>query len=575
MNSNLLEIEKLRLLTNNSSHIANNDSHVASNNTHIVRGINLHIKRGEVVGLVGESGSGKSMTAAAVMGLLPQNIQTKGKIIFNGNNLLDYSEKQMLSLRGNKMTMIFQEPLAALNPLHTIGKQIGEAITAHSGKGNWRDTPGLTKKLNHLLSRVDLDEDIAMKYPHQISGGQRQRVLIAIMMANKPQLLIADEPTTALDASLRVQMINLLCSLCSEEGSSLLLITHDISIVERFTDRVYVMHEGRILEEGESVKTLNRPKHPWTKRLLAARKLGKAPIIRKSSDLLEVSQLAVNYPIRRGILRRLHGHTHALHPVDFKLAVGQTLGVIGESGSGKSSMALGLSRLLKDDEWSGQVTLSLPDLYTEKVHLHELNGEKLRAFRPSVQMIFQDPFSSLNPRLTIRQSIAEGLHLLKTPSILSASSKKGATTASQKQSPQSELLQVKQAMRQAQLDVKLMDKYPQALSGGQRQRAAIARALIMKPRLLILDEPTSSLDATVQAEIVNLLRTLQNDHNLSYIFITHDIGLALALSHQALILKNGKVVEKGLAASILTNPKSAYGRQLLQAHKLPRKQLGK
>lgn len=538
---NLLELDKLSLLPRQGPPI--------------VRNISMSIAKGEAVGLVGESGSGKSMTATAIMGLLPTTMQTKGKIIFNGCDLLNASAKEMQDLRGQAMTMIFQEPLASLNPLHTIGRQIGEAIKTNVAKINDKQ---LTKRKNYFIRRVGLTVDMLSKYPHQLSGGQRQRVLMAIMIVHKPKLLIADEPTTALDASLRVQMLQLLSSLCAEEGSALLLITHDINMVESFTNRVYVMHGGRVLEEGKSKVLLRKPGHPWTKRLLAARKLGKAHPVRESTKLLQVSNLAVHYPIRKGILKRLQGHTAALKPLSFDLLLGQTLGIIGESGSGKSSLALALMRLLKDDEWSGQINLHLPDPNTGDIKshkFHRLKGRDLRKLRPMIQMIFQDPFSSLNPRLTIRQSIAEGLGLLNVQNKARRLTSKVATA------------QVKQAMIQAQLDTKLIDKYPQFLSGGQRQRAAIARALIMKPRLLILDEPTSSLDATVQAEIVDLLRTLQKEYQLSYIFITHDIGLALAVSHQAMILKNGKVCEEGSAKTILTKPTSSYGRQLLQAHK--------
>ncbi|MBE8182976.1 MAG: ABC transporter ATP-binding protein [Candidatus Portiera sp.] len=534
----------------------NNISLLPANAPPIVKDISMGIAKGEAVGLVGESGSGKSMTAAAIMGLLPETMQIKGKILFNGDNLLNASAKEKQKLRGKKMAMIFQEPLASLNPLHTVGRQIGEAIKVHANK---QGEEKFSQKIKTLLGKVNLDQDVSIKYPHQLSGGQRQRVLMAIMIAHKPQLLIADEPTTALDASLRVQMLKLLCSLCAESGTSLLLITHDISMVENFTERVYVMHGGQIIEEGKSDKLLKSPRHPWTKRLLAARKLGKASVAGKSKKLLQVSKLAVHYPIRKGILRRLQGYTHALKPLSFELAKGETLGILGESGSGKSSMAMALMRLLKDDEWNGEIYLSLPDVAsksTKQYQLHDIKGKELRYLRPVVQMIFQDPFSSLNPRLTIKQSIAEGLHLMNI-----GHKKKGMSN-------QTELQKVKQVMRQVQLDTKLIDKYPQFLSGGQRQRAAIARALIMQPHLLILDEPTSSLDATVQSEIVDLLRTLQKEHQLSYIFITHDIGLAVALSHQAIILKNGEVVESGMANNILIKPKSSYGKQLLQAYNL-------
>lgn len=564
MKDYLLEIDKLSVAVPIPKAI-NTSTSGEPQYTTIVKGVSMNIARGEVVGLVGESGSGKSMTAAAVMGLLSNNIELKGKITLNGDNLLAASEKKKQSLRGKKMAMIFQEPLASLNPLHTVARQIGEAINTHAPNKAFGDKTSKSKTykqgINQILKRVGLEQSIGLKYPHQLSGGQRQRVLMAIMIVNKPQLLIADEPTTALDASLRVQMLELLCSLCSENNTALLLITHDIKMVENFSQRVYVMHEGKILEEGKSAKVLKSPKHPWTKRLLSARKLGKAAPLKKlpqkSSQLLEVSNLQVHYPIRKGILRTLQGHTNALEPLSFNLGKGETLGVIGESGSGKSSMALALMRLLKDDEWTGEIKISLLEQDKEELHnWHSIRSQELRYLRPQMQMIFQDPFSSLNPRLTIKQSIAEGLHLIN-----------GKANA-RKNKSQDELLKVKRVMRQVQLDTKLIDKYPQFLSGGQRQRAAIARALIIQPKLLILDEPTSSLDATVQSEIVELLRQLQKEHQLSYIFITHDIGLALALSHRAMILKDGKLCEEGKAAEVLTKPKSSYGKKLLQAHLL-------
>lgn len=544
--NNLLATKRLSLIATSSD-----------KDMQLVKNLSLHIKPGEAVGLVGESGSGKSLTASAIIGLLPNNIKTRGEVIFNQHNILASSQESMRKLRGNDLTMIFQEPLASLNPLHTIGRQVAEAVkqcgqTKQNIQTNNSASPKYTQE---LLRKVGLDESILYKYPHQISGGQRQRVLIAIMIANKPRLLIADEPTTALDASLRRQILELLVSLTISEGRSLLLITHDINLVVAFTNRVYVMREGKILEEGPAKILFKKPQHPWTKKLLVARKLGK-PVAFKSSNknLLKVKQLKVSYPIRRGILRRIKGYTDALRPLSFVLREGETLGIVGESGSGKSSLALALMRLLKSDEWQGKILLSRSASNSPPLEWSSLSGKELRMARANMQMIFQDPFSSLNPRFTLRQSIAEGLQTITEDK------------DSHKAAREEKLL--KQVMRQVKLNYSLLEAYPQSLSGGQRQRVSIARALIMKPRLLILDEPTSSLDATVQLEIVDLLRSLQKDYRLSYIFITHDINLALAISHQAFILRDGKVVEKGEAKVVLTKPKSSYARTLIKAHNL-------
>ena len=520
-----------------------------SNSPLLLKGVNLEIRAGEIIGLVGESGSGKSLTATAVMGLLPQSAKAQGKIIFNEQNLLALPEKQKRKMRGSKIAMIFQEPLASLNPLHNIGRQIMESIKVNNSNHSKKQ---ITIIMQQTLKSVGLTKEIAQQYPHQLSGGQRQRALIAMMTVNRPQLLIADEPTTALDASLRLQMLELLRKLCQEHNTALLLITHDINMVAAFAKKIYVMHQGKILEEGKTSKVLHKPSHQWTKKLLQARNLGKPTSEKKGEAILKVKSLRVRYPIRKGILKRIKGFTPALENTSFELREAETLGILGESGSGKSSLAMAILRLLKEDEWQGSIDFAASSAGrsadAKYIRLSDLRGKELRAVRPHTQMIFQDPFSSLNPRFTIEESIGEGLQFAR---------KIGAAE-------RREL--IKKVMVEVNLQHHLAFSYPNELSGGQRQRAAIARSLVMQPRLLVLDEPTSSLDSTVQLEIVDLLRSLQKRRKLSYIFITHDISLALAISHKVLVLKDGKTVEHGETKKILSKPSTPYLKKLLRAH---------
>lgn len=514
-------------------------------NSLLINGIDLEINSGEIVALVGESGSGKSLTAMAIMGLLPRGVQVQGKIIYKDKNILNLSENQIGSMRGKEIAMIFQEPLAALNPLHNIACQISESL--RSNNKSKQEANNITLQ---LLKNIGLNDEIAQKYPHQLSGGQRQRVLIAMMTANKPHLLIADEPSTALDASSRLKILGLLRNLCLKNNTSLLLITHDINMVKSFAAKIYVMHKGEILETGKTSKVLNIPKHDWTKKLLAACKLGKPTPSKKSIAILKIKSLQVNYPIRKGVFKRIKGYTHALAKTDFELQKGETLGILGESGSGKSSLGMAVLRLLKKDEWQGKIDFLQGDNLAKPryITLSKLQAQELRSIRPQMQMIFQDPYSSLNPRLTVGQSIAEGLQFVYKVS-----------------APKREQI-IHCVMDEVNLNREFIFAYPNELSGGQRQRVAIARSLVMEPYLLILDEPTSSLDATAQLEIVNLLRSLQKRRKLSYIFITHDIGLTYALSHKVLILKEGKVITKGETKKILTKPSSNYVKELLRAY---------
>ena len=511
----------------------------------ILRNVNLNVGPGQVVALVGESGSGKSMTALAIIGLTPVGAQVDGSIRFHNTELIPANERRHRQLRGNRIAMIFQDSLAALNPLHTIGRQVAEMLKAHSEQAiNGART--YKERVRRLMTQVRLPLNLADCYPHQLSGGQRQRVLLAMMMAHQPDLLIADEPTTALDASLRLSMLGLMCELCARHQTGLLLITHDLSLVKHFSERIYVMQAGTIVEHGQTKKVVAKPSHPYTQVLLSAVRPGR-PVALKSNQgkeqpLLRVRNLRVHYPQRKGILKRVYGYHNALEQVNFDLMPGETLAVIGESGSGKTSLALALLKLLKDDEWSGRVRFAGKNLAA-------LRPIELRAMRPSMQMIFQDPSASINPRFSIDRIITEGLALHKGPKL-----------------GQQELRRLtEEVMTEVQLDKRRLYDPPDSLSGGQKQRVAIARALIMQPRLLVLDEPTSSLDVTVQAEIVGLLRALQRRRRLAYIFITHDIQLARSLGHRVLVLHQGRIVESGRTTDVLRRPKSTYTRQLLAA----------
>lgn len=498
----------------------------------ILKEVSLSLNKGEAVGLVGESGSGKSMTALAVMGLAPAGATTTGRVLFNGTDLLTLDERSKNRLRGKIMAMIFQDPLAALNPLHTIARQLGEILAIH-GSGAAKQ-----RRIAELMEQVELAPRLALQYPHQLSGGQRQRVLIAMMMAHQPALLLADEPTTALDASLRIKTLRLLTSLCQNQDIGLLLITHDIRMISVFTNRLYVMKGGRLVENGNTRALLRRPEHPYTKTLLAAHKLGKPVRFSSRQALMRVASLRVHYPIRRGVLKRIRGWVPALADTNFAIHPGETVAFLGESGSGKTSLALALMRLLRPEEWDGRIQF-------DGVSLSALTGRTLRLIRPRIQMIFQDPYSSLNPRFTVMDIIAENLQPVLTK--------------------EARLELVERALAEVQLSNRYLAAYPNELSGGQRQRVAIARAIISQPKLLILDEPTSSLDVTVQAEIIALFKKLQSEQRLSYLFITHDIHLAQALSHRLLVLHNGKVVEKGVTEEVLANPKSSYTRELARS----------
>jgi len=509
-----------------------------------VRDASLDIYRGQIVGLVGESGSGKSVTALSILQLLPYPLARHpgGRIIYRHR---DGKEEELLcappallrGIRGNHIAMIFQEPLSSLNPLHSIEKQISEVLFVHKH---------LTRKearerVIELLHMVGLPEavDRLSALPHEFSGGQQQMVMIAMARANEPDLLIADEPTTALDVTIQAQILELLKDLNKKLGMALLLITHDLDIVRRTVQRVYVMHRGKIVEHGEVEDIFEHPAHPYTKKLLESRPRGRpSPPPPGGDTVIESRNLKVWFPIKRGIIRRTVGHVRAVDGITLRVRQGQTLGVVGESGAGKSTLARALIRLERSD---GVIKFKGRDI-------QGLKSKAIRPLRQEMQMVFQDPFGSLSPRLSVGQIIGEGLKVHGIGG-----------------SPEERRVLIGQALEEVGLEPGMQDRYPHEFSGGQRQRIAIARALVLKPKLIILDEPTSALDVSVQYQIIELLRDLQKRHNLSYIFISHDLRVVRAMAHDIIVIREGKVVEQGAADEIFESPKAAYTRELLAA----------
>ena len=504
-----------------------------------VRGIDLTVERGETVAVVGESGSGKSVTALSVLQLLPypRASHPHGSVRFGGEELLGASDHTLRGVRGNRISMIFQEPMSSLNPLHTVEKQVSEVLTLHQGMSR----KGARERTLELLKRVGLPD--AQKrlnaYPHQLSGGQRQRVMIAMALANEPELLIADEPTTALDVTIQAQILALLKNLQTEFGMAILLITHDLTIVRSFADRIYVMTEGKVVEKGTIERIFADPQHAYTRTLLEAEPRGQPEAIDEDAKTLMVAEdLKVWFPVQRGILRRTVDHIKAVDGVRVNLREGQTLGVVGESGSGKTTLALALLRL----------TSSRGNIQFDGRDLQGLRRAQMRPLRRELQIVFQDPFSSLSPRLSVFQIIEEGLLVHHI----------GASFEARRQI-------VAQALFEVGLDPLTMDRFPHEFSGGQRQRVAVARAVVLKPRLIVLDEPTSALDMTIQAQIIALLKDLQAQHRLAYLFISHDLRVVRALANEIMVMKEGKVVEYGSAEQIFNNPQHPYTRALLKA----------
>lgn len=509
-----------------------------SQSTAAVRGISFDIQAGETLALVGESGSGKSVTAHAITKLLPKKSAQYAcdSLLFNGKPLLELDEAALREIRGNDIAMIFQEPMTALNPLHTIGRQIGENLRLH------QDLSGeaLQKRIIELLEQVQLPdpEKRVKSFPHELSGGQRQRAMIAMALANTPKLLIADEPTTALDVTLQQQILGLLKELQADMALSILLITHDLGIVRRYADRVAVMTQGKLVEINNTATLFEQPQHEYTQKLLAAEPEGlPAATPNDAPVVLETHQLKVWFPIKRGVFKRTVGHIKAVDGVDISLRKGHTLGVVGESGSGKTTLVQALLALIPS---TGDITFA-------GQNLSGLSGHDIRTLRQRFQIVFQDPFSSLSPRMSIGEIIGEGLKIHNL-----------GTEAEQE-------LRIINAMSEVGLDPETRHRYPNEFSGGQRQRVAIARALILDPEIIILDEPTSALDRSVQAQVVNLLRNLQEQHGFSYIFISHDLKVVKTLAHDLLVLKEGKVVESGPAQQVFSAPSHPYTQALLEA----------
>ncbi|MBT9246929.1 ABC transporter ATP-binding protein [Gemmobacter fulvus] len=503
---------------------------------HAVRGVSFTVGKGETVALVGESGSGKSVTALSTVALLPDSAQLDGSITYNGTQMLGAAEPDLRRIRGNDISFIFQEPMTSLNPLHTIERQLGESLALHQGLTG----AAARARILELLNKVGIRdaESRLSAYPHQLSGGQRQRVMIAMALANGPELLIADEPTTALDVTIQAQILDLLADLKAREGLSLLFITHDLGIVRRIADRVCVMKDGEIVEQGLAAELFANPQHPYTQKLLAAEPQGRPdPVPATAAEIVSTEHLKVWFPIHSGFLRKVTGHVKAVNDASLSVRAGETLGIVGESGSGKTTLALAIMRLIASE---GRIRFLGQDI-------HSWRPGQMRALRRDMQIVFQDPYGSLSPRMTVEQIIAEGLGV------------HGLEPGRNRRDMVAEI------MAEVGLDPAAMQRYPHEFSGGQRQRIAIARAMILRPRLVVLDEPTSALDMTVQVQIVDLLRDLQRKWGLAYLFISHDLRVVRALSHKVIVMRNGDVVEAGAGDAVFETPQSDYTRTLMAA----------
>jgi microcin C transport system ATP-binding protein len=501
--------------------------------------VSFDIRKGETMALVGESGSGKSITALSIMKLLPYPAahHPSGSIKFRGRELLTMSEQQIRDVRGNDITIIFQEPMTSLNPLHTIEKQIREILSLHQGL----NAGAARAKIVELLGQVGIPDPAGRlgSYPHQLSGGQRQRVMIAMALANKPDLLIADEPTTALDVTVQAQILQLLKDTQTQLGMSMLFITHDLGIVRKLADRVCVMQRGKIVEQGEVERVFTAPEHPYTRALLAAEPKPDPALPRPDAPIvIETKDLKVWFPVKRGVMRKVVGHIKAVDGVSIELRKGETLGVVGESGSGKTTLGLAILRLISS---TGPIVFMG----------HAIEGLKfkqMRPFRHDMQIVFQDPYGSLSPRMAVSDIVEEGLWVHHP----------GLSRTEREQ-------RVVAALNDVGLDPATRFRYPHEFSGGQRQRIAVARALALEPTFIVLDEPTSALDMLIQSQMVDLLRDLQKRHDLTYMFISHDLRVVAALASRLLVMRNGKMVEEGAAAELFKAPKTDYTRALFAA----------
>ena len=507
-----------------------------------VNDISFDIIKGETLAIVGESGSGKSVTARTIMKMLPKNssVGSNLKVSFKGSDISNFSQEQMRQIRGDTITMIFQEPLTSLNPLHKIGSQIIEVLQEH----NQISKSEAKKKALELLKEVQIPqpEERLNQYPHQLSGGQRQRIMIAMAIANRPDLLIADEPTTALDVTIQSQILKLLKELQKKYGMAIMLITHDLTVVRKTSDRICVMRYGKIVERGNTEEVFTNPQHEYTKHLINSEPSGEPdPFDETKKDLIiEGQKCTVKFILKKGnFLSQKKSELIAVNDVDIKTRYGETIGIVGESGSGKSTLGMSLIKLQEIN--SGKI-------FFKNQEIQNYNTQKMKELRQHLQIVFQDPFSSLNPRHTVKQIIGEGLEINRKD--LSKEEKENL---------------VKKTLNEVNLDESTLHRFPHEFSGGQRQRIAIARAIIMNPEFILLDEPTSALDLSIQAQIIDLLRSLRRNHNLSYIFISHNLKVIRSLCHYTLVMKDGKVIEEGITKDVLDNPINEYTKQLVQS----------
>ena len=514
------------------------DLSIAFKENEVVKNINLDIYKGKTTAIVGESGSGKTLTALSILKLLPNNAKIEsGKIFFKNSNILTQSNNFIQKIRGNKISTIFQEPMSSLNPLHTVGKQIEEIIITHN-KINNKEVKLITK---NLLTEVGL-KDIAERpkvYPYELSGGQRQRVMVAMSIANNPDVLIADEPTTALDVTIQIQILDLLSNLQKKLGMTMLFISHDLSVVKKISDFVYVMKDGYIVEKGENEKIFTNPEHEYTKKLVSSNFRKKIKLFDNTKEILHIKNLKVWYPIKKGLLKKTIDHVKAINDLSFDLKEGESIGIVGESGSGKTSLILAILKLI---ESKGEIIIKNKDL-------NQFNKNQILKLRKDIQIVFQDPFSSLSPRMNVEEIICEGINI-HYPNILK----------------EKKIFKLKSILKDVGLNYEeTIKKYPHEFSGGQRQRIAIARALILEPKILILDEPTSALDITVQNQILYLLNNLQEKLSLSYIFISHDMKVIKSIADKIIVLKDGVVIEENTSDQIFNNPQSQYTKNLIRS----------